>query len=619
MTTTEPTSAKPAAGDETKAVAVLDALDKMLPACDRPDLQTRATAARRRLERSTCTVLVVGEFKKGKSSLINALVNAPVCPVDDDVATAKPIEVRNTSEPSAEVVYRPADNPDDEPTIKAIPFDDIGKYTSEPLSIGVEPARIACVRVGLPRQLLAGGLVLVDTPGVGGLGSTHSAATIGTLPSADAVLFVTDASQELTASEVEFLRTAAAMCPSIYVVLTKTDFYPAWRKIVELDRGHLQRAGLPDRILATSATLRAYAIAHSDRNLNAESGYAELVSLLRDELAGQVHAAAVRRVGMECSELLDHLESQLRAELSVLDDPDNTARLVRQLETAKERADRLRSQASRWQQTLNDGTTDLTSDVDFDLRARFRELVRSVEDTIDGFDPAKAWDDFEPWLYREVTTEVVHNYTFLHQRAEQLAAQVAAHFNADHREISSNLDIPDPLQLDTGAGAQANLKIQRPSHGTMAMSAMRGTSGGMVMLNAFAGLAGVALAVPFVATVGIMLGRKALKDERQRQLAQRRMQAKQAVRRYTEEVQFMVGKDTRDTLRRVNRQLRDYYLERAEELTTSTAESLAAAQTAVRSSEQERQTRRKAITTQLENAARVRNALAAIVGPAVAP
>jgi NCAIR mutase (PurE)-related protein len=145
------------------------------------------------------------------------------------------------------------------------------------------------------------------------------------------------------------------------------------------------------------------------------------------------------------------------------------------------------------------------------------------------------------------------------------------------------------------------------------MSAMRGTSGGMIMLNAFAGLAGIALAVPFVATVGIMLGRKALKDERQRQLGNRRLQAKQAIRRYTEEVQFMVGKETRDTLRRVNRQMRDYYLARAEELTTSTAESLAAAQTAVRSSEQERTTRRKEIMTQLEKASRVRTALAGIV------
>ena len=40
-------------------------------------------------------VLVVGEFKQGKSQLVNALVNAPVCPVDDDIATAVPTVVRH--------------------------------------------------------------------------------------------------------------------------------------------------------------------------------------------------------------------------------------------------------------------------------------------------------------------------------------------------------------------------------------------------------------------------------------------------------------------------------------------------------------------------------------------
>ena len=38
--------------------------------------------------------MVVGEFKQGKSSLVNAMLNAPVCPVDDDVATSVPTLVR---------------------------------------------------------------------------------------------------------------------------------------------------------------------------------------------------------------------------------------------------------------------------------------------------------------------------------------------------------------------------------------------------------------------------------------------------------------------------------------------------------------------------------------------
>ena len=60
---------------------------------------------------------------------------------------------------------------------------------------------------------------------------------------ADAVIFVSDASQEFTGPEIEFLQTARRMCPNVVCVLTKIDFYPAWRKIRDLNVEHLKRAG----------------------------------------------------------------------------------------------------------------------------------------------------------------------------------------------------------------------------------------------------------------------------------------------------------------------------------------------------------------------------------------
>jgi ribosome biogenesis GTPase A len=61
----------------------------------REDLAGRLEAAKERLEDPAFHVLVVGEFKQGKSSLINALLNAPVCPVDDDIATSAPTAVKD--------------------------------------------------------------------------------------------------------------------------------------------------------------------------------------------------------------------------------------------------------------------------------------------------------------------------------------------------------------------------------------------------------------------------------------------------------------------------------------------------------------------------------------------
>ena len=605
MSTPQATAQPPGAPADSGAAraritAALNSIDALLERSDRPDLDIRAAAIRNRLGLNTCNVLIAGEFKKGKSSLVNALVNAPVCPVDDDVATAKPMEIHHAPEPVASIALKPLDpSLPGQREIRPITLEQIPSYVAEPLS-GPDADLVASVRVGIPRQLLASGLALVDTPGVGGLGSSHSAITIGALPQADAVLFVTDASQELTASELEFLRTIRSICPTVTCVMTKIDFYPSWRKILEINQNHLRQRNLDIRIIPTSSVLRNMAIERNDRELNVESGFNELVTYLRDEVASETDAALIKRAAAELTELLDHLESQLRAELSVLDDPEESARMMRQLETAKERAANLKSQAARWQQTLNDGITDLRGDVEHDLRGRFRLVVKEAEEAIDSFDPARTWDEFQPWLSRRATAEIVANYTLLHQRSVQLAAHVATHFDADHNEIAQRLQITDPNALAVNLGFEGQLGQDAQSAFGMAISAMRGTSGGMIMLSAFAGLAGVTLVPVAVVAVGALLGRKALKDDKARQLAQRRLQAKNNVRKYADDIMFTAGKDSRDTLSRISRQLREHFALRAEELSTSTSESLAAAQQAIRSSQEGREKRKKEVAGLLE-------------------
>ena len=54
----------------------------------RTDLADKLENLAPRLAPTTAKVLVAGEFKAGKSSLVNALIGADVCPVDDDVATS---------------------------------------------------------------------------------------------------------------------------------------------------------------------------------------------------------------------------------------------------------------------------------------------------------------------------------------------------------------------------------------------------------------------------------------------------------------------------------------------------------------------------------------------------
>ena len=600
----------PGGSTETNDLQPAKAILRLVDAADRPDLNQRTHAAANRFADQTCTVAVVGEFKMGKSSMVNAIANAPLCPVDDDVATAKPLEIRNADEPMVAVVYK-LEEDETRRRMREIEFEDIPSYVSEPPTAS-DADTVALVRVGLPRKLFAGGLALIDTPGVGGLGSTHSALTMSVLPSADAVLFVSDASQELTAPELDFLDVVISMCQRVTLVMPKIDFYPQWRRIVELNQGHLQRRGLDIPIIPVSTVLRRMAIDSNDAELNAESGYSELIAHMRDTLVASTKSSARDEYSSSLREIVNELKPQLESELAVLSDPEESARQVRELESQKERAQNLRNQAARWQQSLSDGTTDLNSDVEHDLRARFREIVKDAEAAVEANDPAKTWDDFSAWLSDRVNTAIVQNYTLLHQRSVELGERVSSHFDADHRAITDRLEISDPSAFRTAPEFDDSGIAEKKGALGNSFTLLRGGMGGMVMVGVLGAAAPIALAAWVAPAVAGLVGRKTLKEERERALTQRRLQAKQAVRKYTDEAQFVASKEARDALRHVNRQLRDHFMERAEELSTSTSESLAAAQQALRSTQETRDRRKKVVQNILNEIPKVSNQIDSI-------
>src|SRR6202008_4227062 len=115
------------------------------------------------------------------------------------------------------------------------------------------------------------------------LGSAHAAASLAAISLADAVLFVTDASQELTRTAGDFLHRARELCATVLCVLTKIDFYPHWRRIREINEGHLRGdSGVP--ILAVSSALRSRAVRGNDNELNTESGFPDLVAFVNEQV-----------------------------------------------------------------------------------------------------------------------------------------------------------------------------------------------------------------------------------------------------------------------------------------------------------------------------------------------
>jgi hypothetical protein len=580
--------------------AALDLAVKAATAYGRPDLVDRLGVHLQRVRRPDVQVVAVGEFKQGKSSLVNAIVNVSICPVDDDIATAVHTVVRHGEDRKAYAIIRSAADPDGEGQRIAIPLDQIRAYATE--LGGIDPGIVVkAVEIEVPRKLLADGLILIDTPGVGGLAGAHAASGLASLSVADAALFISDASQEYTRAEMDFLFQAIKMCPSVVCIMTKTDLYPRWREVLEINQGHLARLGIALPILPVSSLLRMEAIRREDKELNQQSGFPSLIQYLTNDImaanATRIRLTAQRDLFAVC----DQLGGQFEAEKMALTDPAAKAALVAGLEQAKARADTLKSQAARWNTTLGDGVGDLTSDLDFDLRARIRAAMAEADTSIEQLDPADAWDEFQPWLVNTISQAVVANYRFLTERAANLAREVGGHFDSQGNELLAELEIHNAANVLSRVSVDPRLEVDGGGMSSHGFTLFRGSFSGVLIAGLLGGISVLApVAAPIGLGAGLLMGRKAVKDEKERALVRRRQDAKNAVRRYCDEVSFQVGKDSRDTLRRVQRQLRDHYSARAEELTRSTSEAVRAANEAGRLAEADRAKRLKDVQAEID-------------------
>jgi hypothetical protein len=499
-----------------------------------------------------------------------------VCPVDDDIATSVPTEVRHATGPTASAHFEALPGSKGAGWTETISPSEVAAYVSEAGNPG-NTRRLASVSVGIDRPLLASGIVLVDTPGVGGLGGPHQSA-VADLPRSHACLFVSDASRELTDAEVRFLHAVVELCPNVIMVLTKTDLTPHWGRILERNHAHLQRAGVRVEIFPFSSELRIMASGLKDEELQAESGAPELLARL-DRVRDEAAHIAVRSVMIQVTSVLGQLESAAIARRDALVDPARQEALVAELAAAKERADGLRDKGTKWQTVLNDGFADISADTDFDLRTRARAVQKEAEEAIEAGDPAKNWDEFADWVRRRLGTEAMENYALFVKRAKDVAVAVErqldmAESRITARSVDAPVDVLSQLRLDVEfapSGLRQSIKVP----------ILQKVFGGVVMLTMISNMAGLGLPMAAGLILGGVLGGFGIKEERKKALEKRRTDAKAAVRKYVDEFINQVGKDSREAIRHVQRELRAAWTERVGELQRAATAAMVAAQSAV--------------------------------------
>lgn len=578
-------------------VELIDHTSKIADLNGRGDLSQRLAWARERITDPHTRVVIAGQLKQGKSQLLNSLLNMPVARVGDDEATVLVTVVAYGDPPSARIVLAPGATAEAETA--DVPVADLQTDLRQaPQAAGRE---VLHVEVGAPSPMLQGGLTFIDTPGVGGHGQPHLSATLGLLPDADAILMVSDASQELTEPEMRFVQQAHQICPVGVLLATKTDLYPHWREIVNANIRHLQRARVPMPVLPVSSLLRSHAITLNDKELNEESNFPAIVKFLSEDVLSRRNEQVRDQVLDEIRSAAEHLTLAVRSELTALSDADVGGRLTEDLEQRKREAEDALQQTALWQQLLNDGIADLTGDVDHDLRARFRAITEHAERVIDSCDPTRHWAEIGVDVENAVATAVGDNFVWAYQRAKALAQEVARVF------VEAGLGAVAMPELSAHAmGAEfgqlkslARLESKPMGKGHKMVTGMRGSYGGMVMVGMLSSVAGLGLFNPLSVGAGLVMGRMAYKEDKENRLLRARNEAKTNLRRFIDDVSFVVGKESRDRLKAIQRQLRDHYRGIANQATRSLNESLQATIAAARLQESERDNRIRELERQL--------------------
>lgn len=304
------------------------------------------------------TVVVIGEVKRGKSSLVNALIAQPdLLPVDVLTCTSAPIRVAVSHDGPVVPQVTLVRGTEREMILATelarwVTVDGVGSLqgnTNAGLEESQDPPSSAEISVRYPEM---DGITVVDTPGVGGLDKRAVTAALQEARHAGVLLMVCDASTPITAPEMDILRQAHDSVGGVIVAVTKTDKNTRrWRAIVEDNKRLISsHMGIDVPVVGVSS-LRALDAARCidparRAELERRSGIAQLRSQLRAQLR-QPAAMGQRAALQSITTTLTGIAKTVRDDIRLLAE-SSTA--VEQLEAEKTTLERLREESSEFEQ-----------------------------------------------------------------------------------------------------------------------------------------------------------------------------------------------------------------------------------------------------------------------------
>ncbi|MCF6266494.1 MAG: dynamin family protein [Desulfuromusa sp.] len=366
----------------------LDSLDE-----DYADGRSELESLQVRLLAGHFRLAVLGQFKRGKSTLLNALLGDKLLPTDILPVTAIPTFIGAAESIDVHVEFETDDDP-----IKFTPSSDtpLGDFLADYVTEEGNPhnqRQVKRVEIGHPSVLLKQGVVLIDTPGIGSTHKHNTEVAYRILPQCDAALFLVSPDPPITEIELDYLKEIRKRLPQTFFILNKIDFLDEQEKIASLKFLADQLAPLCEGVplvLAVSARMGLEARLSDDVAGWKDSGMQQVEQNLIDFFAREkqqiFQESLQRRIGDQLNNIIMQIQLSLKALL--LSEADLKQRIeqfrqsIPDVEREKQASeDILSGDLKRVIKRLNKEVEKVRSRAKKEIISQLESLVQTVVDT----------------------------------------------------------------------------------------------------------------------------------------------------------------------------------------------------------------------------------------------
>jgi GTP-binding protein EngB required for normal cell division len=269
----------------------------------------------RKIAEENFNLVVAGQFKRGKSSLINALLGDRLLPVGVVPLTSVVTLIR--SGPSVRARVELLDGRSQE-----LALETLAEYVTE----RGNPKNAKGVRqvvIEHPSAWLADGVQLIDTPGIGSVYEHNTDVTQQYLPQADAVLLITSVDQPVSRAELDFLTGIRSYAGKSFCLLNKTDYLRSEElsEAVDFAREAIRTAlNAEVPIFAVSARL-ALESKLTEGRTSPGSGFPEFERALQRFMTDEKQGVWIYSVARSLLRVLAHARFALELETKILSTP----------------------------------------------------------------------------------------------------------------------------------------------------------------------------------------------------------------------------------------------------------------------------------------------------------